>query len=187
MKIQKIKLGGIEYTVKIAETEQEQSDGLMGVKKLPLDKGMLFKFKEQKVTEFWMKDTLIPLKIIWIDSKNKVTKIINGEVGSEKMLSGDGKYVLELNIEASVKLDDTLEFGEYIEMQDDKLYVIDNEGDIIMELDGNERIFSRKNTKVLIKFAKKADESKLDSDYKALGKRVFKFLDIQNSNEEDYV
>jgi hypothetical protein len=45
-----------------------------------------------------------------------------------------------------------------------------------MELEGGERIFSRKNTKVLIKYAKKAYKTKEDKDYKALGKRLFKFL-----------
>jgi hypothetical protein len=56
-----------------------------------------------------------------------------------------------------------------------------------MELDGGERIFSRPNTKVLIKFAKKASATQKDSDYKALGKRIFKFLETQSNNEPEYV
>jgi hypothetical protein len=47
-----------------------------------------------------------------------------------------------------------------------------------MELWGNERIFSRKNTRVLIKKAKKADESKSDNDYKTLGRFIFKCIKI---------
>ena len=56
-----------------------------------------------------------------------------------------------------------------------------------MELEGGERIFSRANTKTLIKFAKKAYSTQSDNDFKALGKRVFKFLDIQDNNEPEYV
>lgn len=41
-----------------------------------------------------------------------------------------------------------------------------------MQLDGGERIFSRPNTKILIKFAKKAAATENDNDYKALGKNI---------------
>ena len=64
--------------------------------------------------------------------------------------------------------------------------VLNEKGEIQMELSGGERIFSRLNTKILIKFAKKADFTKNDNDYKALGKRVFKFLTIQDSNDPQY-
>jgi hypothetical protein len=47
-----------------------------------------------------------------------------------------------------------------------------------MDLWGSERIFSRKNTKVLIKKAKKADNTKSDSDYKSLGVYMFKCIKI---------
>ena len=50
-----------------------------------------------------------------------------------------------------------------------------------------ERIFSRANTKTLIKFAKKAASTNNDNDFRALGKRVFKFLATQDSNEPQYV
>jgi hypothetical protein len=45
-----------------------------------------------------------------------------------------------------------------------------------MWLQGGERIVSRRETKILIKKAKKADKSKDDKDYKALGKYIFKVL-----------
>ena len=49
-----------------------------------------------------------------------------------------------------------------------------------MELNGGERIFSRKNTKTLIRMAKRADKSKADRDYKALGKKMFTYLKQQD-------
>jgi hypothetical protein len=67
------------------------------------------------------------------------------------------------------------------------MLVLDENGDVQMELDGGERIFSRKNTKVLIKFALKAYKTKQDKDYKTVGKKLFKFLDIQENNNPEYV
>jgi hypothetical protein len=51
-----------------------------------------------------------------------------------------------------------------------------------MELEGGERIFSRKDTRVLIRLANKAYKTKDISDYKKLGKKLFQFLDVQESN-----
>ena len=42
-------------------------------------------------------------------------------------------------------------------------------------------------TKTLIKFAKRAYSTNNDNDYKALGKRVFKFIQVQDSNEPEFV
>jgi len=57
------------------------------------------------------------------------------------------------------------------------MLVIGSDGKPQMQIVGGERIFSRRSTKVLIKKAKKADKSKEDKDYKALGKYAFKELD----------
>ena len=67
------------------------------------------------------------------------------------------------------------------------MLVLNENGTPQMELEGGERIFSRENTKTLIKFAKKAAFTNKDTDYKGLGKRVFKFLQTQNENEAEYV
>ena len=56
-----------------------------------------------------------------------------------------------------------------------------------MELKGGERIVSRKETKVLIRKAKKALDSHSDNDYKSLGKYIFKVFKKQDSREPDYV
>ena len=65
--------------------------------------------------------------------------------------------------------------------------VLAPDGSTQMELEGGERIFSRPNTVTLIKLAKKAYQSKQDKDYAKLGKKIFKYLDIQNSNSPEYV
>ena len=68
-----------------------------------------------------------------------------------------------------------------------KMYVLDEKGNIQMSLYGNERIFSRNSTKVLVKKAKKAYKSKSDSDYLSLGKYLFKEINKHNTQDEEYV
>jgi hypothetical protein len=69
----------------------------------------------------------------------------------------------------------------------DKMFLLDPDGNKIALIEGGSRIFSRKNTRVMVRLAKQANRTKSDSDYKKLGKTVFKFLDIQDSNEAEYV
>jgi hypothetical protein len=56
-----------------------------------------------------------------------------------------------------------------------------------MQLKGGERIFSRSNTKMLIKWAKQAYNSNNESDYRRLGKLIFKYLDQQDNRDPEYV
>lgn len=63
-----IEVGGVPYTVAVADTNDRRRRGLMGVEDLsPLD-GMLFVFDEEAVRSFWMKDTLLPLDIAFFDA-----------------------------------------------------------------------------------------------------------------------
>src|SRR5215471_4056820 len=63
---------GARYRVEMARTPEEQAQGLMFRESLPPQSGMLFPFTEKGVHKFWMKNTMIPLDIIWIDSDGKV-------------------------------------------------------------------------------------------------------------------
>ncbi len=76
---------------------------------------------------------------------------------------------------------------EVIMENSDKMLVLDSNGEVQMELDGGERIFSRNHTKTLIKFAKKAASLDNDNGYRALGKRMFKFLQVQSDTAPEYV
>lgn len=63
--------GAVLY-VAVAETAQEQQKGLMGVETLAADEGMAFVFDEPSNSTFWMKDTLIPLSIAFVDDSGRV-------------------------------------------------------------------------------------------------------------------
>lgn len=182
----KIEIGDKEYNVKVAKTEEEREKGLQNVKELPEDEGMLFIFDNPQTVGFWMKDTLIPLDIIFINEDMEVISIYKGESRNEDIAEEDDvKYVLEVNQNSGIKE------GDELDIEDDEdiptMKVIGSNGETQMELEGGERIFSRKNTRTLIRMAKKADATKSDSDYKRLGKKMFSYIKQQDNRDPEYV
>jgi uncharacterized membrane protein (UPF0127 family) len=86
--------------VEIAATNDARELGLMYRKHLDEDAGMLFIFPTADPVQFWMKNTPIPLDLIFADSNGRVIGIVaNAEPFSEKNVGGFGPtiYVLEVN------------------------------------------------------------------------------------------
>ena len=188
-----IYIGNKQYSVQIAKTESEKEKGLQEIKDLPENEGMLFIYDKPQTVSFWMKDTFIPLDIIFIDEDQEVISIYQGKPEDETIVEEDNvKYVLEVNQNSGIEEGDELEFedSEEDDESDSKqspMQVIAPDGSVQMELQGGERIFSRRSTKILIKKAKKAEASKLDKDYKALGRYIFQELDRQDDRKPEYV
>lgn len=208
MKKVNIELNDKRYRVEIAITDEQRAKGLQNRAKLPISRGMLFPYPEPSHVQFWMKDTHIPLNIVFIDEDWNVIKVTRGEPLSEQMLKCDDvSYVLELNSNVDVEEDDYVDLDEAeewlmredfyddIECEDDEeidcevdgMLVLDDSGNVQMKLEGGERIFSRKNTKTLISMAKRAERSMIKSDYKRLGSKIFQYLKIQDEKDPDYV
>lgn len=88
------------FTLKVADTDAKRERGLMYVKSMPADEGMIFIYPEEQIQTFWMKNTFIPLDLIFISKDQKVVGIINdARIMSEKSLSikKPSLYVIELN------------------------------------------------------------------------------------------
>ena len=94
------------FKVKIVSDNKSREKGLMFVENLPEKYGLLFIFNRERVATMWMKNTLIPLDMLFIDKNNKIVRIAR----STKPLSEDiissrykVKSVLELNGNISKK------------------------------------------------------------------------------------
>jgi uncharacterized protein len=61
--------------VELAETPTQQAYGLMNRTKMPANAGMLFVFDQERILQFWMKNTLIDLDIAYIDKNKKIIDI----------------------------------------------------------------------------------------------------------------
>jgi uncharacterized membrane protein (UPF0127 family) len=86
--------------VEIANTQSAREVGLMYRPKLAANAGMLFVFSGPSMLQFWMKNTEIPLDMIFANGDGRIVGIIaNAEPYSEKRLSVDAPsvYVLEVN------------------------------------------------------------------------------------------
>jgi uncharacterized membrane protein (UPF0127 family) len=68
--------GTHEFSAWVAATEPRRNRGLMMVKSLPKNRGMLFLFDAPQVAVFWMKDTLIPLDLLFIARDGRVIRIV---------------------------------------------------------------------------------------------------------------
>jgi uncharacterized protein len=64
-----------KFRIEIADNEAERRQGLMGRSSLNKNQGMLFVFENSDYQEFWMKDTLISLDILFIDSTGRIVHI----------------------------------------------------------------------------------------------------------------
>ena len=67
-----VKLGTKKFTLWVAATAAQQDRGLMYIRHLPVDHGMLFYFRHPVIGRFWMKHTLIPLDILYIRKSGKI-------------------------------------------------------------------------------------------------------------------
>lgn len=88
------------FNVEVADTEQERARGLMFREEMAADAGMLFVYPDSAPRAFWMRNTLIPLDIIFADARGTVVSIAaNAVPGDETPLPSDGaaQFVLEVN------------------------------------------------------------------------------------------
>ena len=88
------------FSVEIADTDAERAHGLMNREKLAKSAGMLFVYDTPRRAGFWMKNTLIPLDMIFADAAGAVTRVHSNAkpLDTTSIDGGDGvAFVLEIN------------------------------------------------------------------------------------------
>ncbi|TDH39224.1 DUF192 domain-containing protein [Pseudohoeflea suaedae] len=92
--------GPVSFTVELATTSDERSQGLMNRESMAADHGMLFDFGQTRAVMMWMKNTIMALDMVFIGPDGKVTGVAADTVPfSEAIISSPGpvRYVLEIN------------------------------------------------------------------------------------------
>ena len=186
-----INIGNKTYKCQVAKNEEDRRKGLQGVEHLPIDEGMLFVWEDEATREMWMKDTKIPLDQIAINDDDEVVLVYTAQPEDETLVPFmNAKYILEVNAESGIVEGDEFEIDDSDDLNKYVMKVLAPDGSTQMYLQGGERIVSRKETRTLIKKAKKAYANK-GGDYdrycKSLGKYMFKILKGQDNREPEYV
>lgn len=181
----KINIGDKQFQAEVFYTDEDKEKGLSNRESLGPNTVGLFIWDEPETIGIWMKDTQVALDIAFINEDLTVFAVHQGVPQSEEIIEHDNTVlVVEANINSGIKVGDELEFSPE---KKSKMIVLDEEGNSQMELFGNERIFSRKASKVLVRKAKKASATNKDTDYKALGKYLFQELKNQDSRGPEFV
>jgi len=104
-----VELKGQRFSVELARTREKQSLGLMFRNSMPADHGMLFIFPNEAPLSFWMKNTRIPLDIMYFSSELKLVSVAGAtpcRVAQCRAYPSEGPamYVLELNAGKAAEL-----------------------------------------------------------------------------------
>ena len=108
----------VAFRVEVALTPEEHARGLMYRSELASDAGMIFVFEQPSVQRFWMKNTLIPLDMIFIGKDRKIVGVVEDavpETETERMVGAPSQYVLEIGGGLSARLG--IKRGEPVEFQ----------------------------------------------------------------------
>lgn len=99
-----VEVGGQRYGVEVAKTAEERARGLMFRDDMPADRGMVFVHDSEDLQAYWMKNTKIPLDILYFDSRRR---LVSQQRNVPPCSAGDrcppypseapARYVLELN------------------------------------------------------------------------------------------
>ena len=100
-------IAGVRHELMVADTPETRATGLMHVTSLPENTGMLFVFDKPGYYPFWMKNTYLPLDLIYLNSNYRVVDLVHG-MGPESEVrhvnKNEASFAIELNAGAIDKL-----------------------------------------------------------------------------------
>jgi uncharacterized membrane protein (UPF0127 family) len=117
-------IGKKTFTLEVADSDELRQKGLMRRDSLPKDHGMIFVFIDEAPRAFWMKNTRIPLDIIYLDARGKIVSIKQMKPFDLNSTPSDGpaQYAIELiqntAKDLGIKPGDTLELPKGLKAKD---------------------------------------------------------------------
>lgn len=194
----KLNIGEDTFTVKIASTDKQRQSGLKRVNggTIPKNAGLVLKYEEARNVPITMDGMSFPLDLVFIKN-NKVVALKQAKPGDPDVdIKKDVDHVLELKMGegGKIKIGDEVSWtgsreNGVIQMADGgiapegDLHLLDEDGQVQMNMKGTERIFSRIHTKQLYDLSKKGNDP---NNYRAIGRAILRMLDKQNTQEEQY-
>ena len=93
-----VKIGGESYRIEVARTEEQKARGLMHRRSLGEREGMIFVHQADERLSFWMKDTVIPLDLVFLSRDGEILEVVELKPLSLKPVSSlrAARYALEL-------------------------------------------------------------------------------------------
>lgn len=113
---------GQEFLLEIADSPEERAQGLMFREELENNEGMIFVFNDESPRSFWMKNTLIPLDVVYIDGNYQVVDIQTMQPCPQEEVrcptypsTEASRYAIELNAGRAASI--SLETGDVIDLR----------------------------------------------------------------------
>ncbi len=108
--------GSKSYSVEIADNASERAVGMMFRKTAPQDRAMLFDFGQTRLVTMWMRNTFVPLDILFIDDEMRIVTISRNAVPrSEEFISSGGPVRFALELAAGEADRDGLRVGDLVQ------------------------------------------------------------------------
>ncbi len=103
------------FNVEVARNEKDRARGLMFRRSLPQDHGMLFVFETERPIAMWMKNTYIPLDMVFVSRKGRVTSIARGAIPlSETIIPSGGPVYAVIELAAGAADAIGLSVGDHV-------------------------------------------------------------------------
>ena len=199
----KIKVGDKEFKVAVLNTPEAKQQGLKGIPELTKGAGALLTFDPPEDVPITMVGVNIPLGLIFAAegmvhslstaAPNQEGDIIAGRP-SDMVLEINAEEMEGLRVANKIELVGVKEEGGTIKYTDGavkaeggSLHLLDEDGKVQKNLKGEERVFSRKDTKRLVELAGRAKKSGEDKDYIKLGAKFVEIINRQDTQKPEYV
>lgn len=161
-----------EFNLEVARTKEQQADGLMHRTFMPDNEGMAFPSPEPRIYAMWMKDTQIPLDMVFVDENGEIRHIHwDAQPFSEEVITSQFMTKAVLELRGGIALDKDINPGDFVfhpmfnnmdQLDDEALPETNLEGKIRAEQD----FFDKMNEKYeqFLESQKQAEEPKLEDD-----------------------